>query len=329
MKNLRVRDQLILFALLTVLFVCCEKKYLDIVPVLTIEKSISIPDGGSIKYFSFPNADVGYASADTAFYYKTIDGGNTWAQVNLDFGDHVRGLEFFTSTKGVCLIDGTIYSTSDGGDNWNSEISGIVGMGITDDGIAIACDEEIASVSVYQSLDSGQVWTLAGTVPKQVNASLTKVNVSGNIAFTSTDDDGLEGFVRGWDLSLNDDVIVYADGLTAYDEFSEVYKEGTRVCAVGNRGNIYLGNSSAMTRSHYGNMRQFNSVHGKGGLLVAVGESTISSNQVLEDSDETWNEVLNEDGSSFSATYYKIEFFDTRSFYLSGDNGLLLKCKLP
>ena len=55
------------------LLISCEKKFVEIIPVIEVEKDMSITGGGDIKYFSFPTTNVGYASASTSFIYKTTN----------------------------------------------------------------------------------------------------------------------------------------------------------------------------------------------------------------------------------------------------------------
>src|SRR5215204_146949 len=94
-----------LILILPFIFTSCEKKFLEIVPVTEKVEDLSIPNGGNIKFFSFPIATVGYAASDTNFIYKTTDGGKSWKQVlfnNSQLNAYVRckKLEFFDEQNG-------------------------------------------------------------------------------------------------------------------------------------------------------------------------------------------------------------------------------------
>jgi photosystem II stability/assembly factor-like uncharacterized protein len=108
---------LLIFILLFVLN-SCEKKIIEIVPVIQIENDISIKTGKAIKYFSFPSSSVGFAGSDTLIIYKTTNGGDSWEIMNVGASGKCRGIEFSDNLHGMCLMGTTMFSTVDGGLNW-------------------------------------------------------------------------------------------------------------------------------------------------------------------------------------------------------------------
>lgn len=81
---------------------------------------------------TFVTPAVGYVSgtntnADTAYIYKTTDGGSTWTLLPLlipPVNIFVSYMYFYSPTVGFLSGDGTIFKTTDGGATWNTVYTG-------------------------------------------------------------------------------------------------------------------------------------------------------------------------------------------------------------
>ena len=117
----------------------------------------------------FPTADVGYFTKDNGGIYKTVNGGNNWAQISpANSGYNI----FFTSKDtGFAVIDSSIKKTYDGAGSWNKKFSGgdLVFYGLffpsKDTGYATAIDNANNNYNFYKTTDAGETWNFQGFIP--------------------------------------------------------------------------------------------------------------------------------------------------------------------
>jgi hypothetical protein len=310
----------IVWGLLALLLISCEKKIIEIIPVLQVEQDLSIPDAGDIKYFAFPTADIGYA-ADENSIYKTTNGGQTWSKLTVGNGSTCIGLEFFDTERGMCLIGDLVYVTANGGASWTIKTSGDF-IGQTTDGIGVTGSCNYYSCTLQVTTNKGTSFQQAGTCPLSGDPVMAKVAGTKLYLAGSMEHDEL----FGRDISTGENLHLYLQGVTAYDEPSDIFQNESLSIIVGNRGQILEG-YDRHKRTYYGHKYQYYSVDGYHNMAVAVGQRTISVNHSFNGEDK-WSELLDTEGNSFKQTFYKIKFIDQTSFYISGENGLLWKARL-
>lgn len=84
----------------------------------------------------FPGNDVGYMAFRTfnpgleALVYKSIDGGTNWSDVsptNMNLGNGYMGVHFVNKDTGFVFSGNELYSTTDGGSSWQSDVFNFMG----------------------------------------------------------------------------------------------------------------------------------------------------------------------------------------------------------
>lgn len=319
----------ILFLLIFVLFITsCEKKYVEVVPVIEILQDISIPNANSIKYFTFINDQVGYAS-DTSNIYKTVNGGSTWTKLSLPIiGAVCSGVEFFDPLNGLAIINNGLYSTVDGGTTWNPKGNAANFIGITESGLGIYVRDNGINCSVYKSMNKGSTFSLIGTL--DLDGTFTDAVLTDSRIIALSDEVNYYHRAYGMDVNSNTNFTIGFGGLIFNDHINDVYLNNTIGAAAGIKGNIMeISGTVAYSRDSYNHTYPYYSIDGYGDFIVAVGYHTITSNmQLTEDQETVWNEVLDTNGNGFEQTFYKIKFINSSSFYLSGSKGLLWKVKI-
>lgn len=314
-----------LVLLLAVIFTSCEKRYLEIIPVMQIEQNLSINGAKDIKFFSFPSEQIGYAADASSYIFKTIDGGKTWNKLTVSAGGKCQGLEFFDPLNGLCLMSGDVYSTENGGLTWRYKTSGKF-LGITENGKAVTGDCGYIACNIYVSSDKGKTFQSAGSVKKE--GDFINAMVTGNSVFVVGDRANSYRAFYGLNLVTKASEIISFSGMTAWYFPTALLINKQKSVLVGNNGKIleqYELNSFDGT--NYGHAYTYYTVDGYNDLVVAAGERTVSFNKDFN-GDSKYSELLDSNGSSFLHTFYKVKFINQNSFYISGNNGLLWRVKI-
>jgi len=307
------------------LFTSCEKKIVEIIPVLVVEKDMSISGASDIKYFSFPSSKIGYTASPSDFIYKTIDGGSTWTQITIAIGKTCKGLEFFDENNGMSLMNTDVYVTTDGGQTWSIKGNGDF-IGITENGIGVLGDCGQTTCIIKTTTDKGQNFLLKGGMNYGISFEFLSARVidSKVIIFSKT----------GWehpnenvfDFSNNSSYFIGFGSLTHDEIPNDIYLSSNQGTIVGNYG-LIMDDLAGYSRTFYRHAYPFYSIDGYGNFKVCVGEKTIVSNLNIG-SEENWNEVFDVNGNGLTNTFYKIRFISQNTFYLSGSGGLILKASI-
>ncbi len=138
-------------------------------------ETLNVPTGNRYDDIFFLNDQVGWAVGNIRGgtnplrrIYKTTDGGTTW-RLNgpTNFQGYLRSIEFFDANIGLCgTVNGHLFRTTDGGENWVDIISTISPKPPGVCGLAKADENTIYGVGVYynpafvlKSIDKGLNWT--------------------------------------------------------------------------------------------------------------------------------------------------------------------------
>lgn len=302
----------------------CEKKITEIIPVMEIEKDMSIIGASNIKYFSFPSPSVGYAASESGFIYKTTDGGSSWTTITVATSKTCKGLEFFGETKGMCLMNNDVYVTTDGGQTWLiKDVATFIGK--TDEGIGVIGTCSPMSCTIKTTINNGQTFIYKGKMNYNGFNFRTSRIVDNKVVILSNDryEHGNE---NGFNLSNNTAFSVELGGLNAYEIPNDIYLSNGQGTGVGNYG-LVMGEVLNYSRNYFGHTYPYYSVDGYGGFKVCVGEKTIVSNLDIG-TEHVWNEVFDVKGNGFVNTFYKIRFITQNTFYISGSAGLILKARI-
>jgi len=310
--------------LLTVWLASCEKKYLEIVPVLQVEQDLSIPGANDVKYFSFPSEQIGYAAENASFIYKTSDGGKSWLKLAVgNASNPCRGMEFFDTLNGMCLMGENVYVTDNGGLSWTYRGSGQF-MGISTTGKGIMGFSTRTSCSILVSTNKGKSFQLAGNI--KLDREFEGAIIAGTKVFVLENDQAFRS-LSGFDVETRnqEELVVFGrmnnPAAMFYNEYSKAL--------VGSSGQILQPPSpdESYQDAYFGHTYTYFSVDGYQDLLIAVGERTASINRQYGE-ESKWSELLDRDGRSFPFTFFKIKFINENTFYLSGNNGLLWRAKI-
>lgn len=122
-----------------------------------------------ITSIMFLDSSTGYFSTSTGYIYRTINGGSSWENIQLQTGG-IMGVDFLNDSIGLAVGDnGAIFRTSNGGDTWSTQnvvtVYRLNDVTFINDTLAVAVGVQ---GSILSSSDAGLTWGL-----KQINSSKT------------------------------------------------------------------------------------------------------------------------------------------------------------
>jgi len=135
----------------------------------------------------FIDENTGFAVGSGIF--KTTDVGNSW-ELNFIPGNYLRSLHFADANTGYVVgLNGAIYKTTNGGEDWIANSSGVdvhlYSVFFTDANTGYACG---ASGTIISTTDGGETWTEAESVTNYVISSIYFINDT--IGFTAVRSNG-------------------------------------------------------------------------------------------------------------------------------------------
>ena len=283
--------------------------------------------------------NIVHVVSDYGKFYKTIDGGETWAAFDSGVNEFFFDLAFDGSTNGYAVgNNGKILKTTNAGQTW-SELSSGTNEALLS--VAINANNSIWAVgdngTVLHSNDGGNSWILNNSLTSEKLNSIKFKDE--NIGYIAGDNGVLLYTENGGDdweqlpipatddlfaISLTDNNIYVIAGSsdTYYQEFSysgdEVYRSNNSIDWITTYLNTleYGPADISFTQDNVG--FSINSARTVSGLCPVVIEKTINSG-------ETWNEIYYEYGSvpncHSNVGYGKIKFATEEvGFILLGEN---------
>lgn len=307
------------YLLLTIIFFLpsCEKKVVEIIQVMEIEKDISIPNVSTISSFSFPNEKIGYAVTEKGLF-KTVNEGSSW--VNILESISLKEVYFFDELNGMCSWGKTIYITHDGGESWSKK-SFYDFIGITENhtGVLGKCNESFCDIEV--TYDSGKSFEYLDRIkyPSYYDIIFTKVTGTKIEIFT-----GRSGLTE--DMVVLDLETGEVNGYYNIPKFTDVIDKNDLFVAVGKEGLITTLKGFSITEYNLHD-NDYNSIDELNGFIICVGNKYITTNLEIGNGDR-WNDVLDVNGKSLEQNFNIVKLIRDRTFHISGDSGLFLKARI-
>ena len=215
--------------------------------------------------------------------------------------------------------------TNDGGETWSIKGTGDF-IGKTDDGLGVIGDCTSSSCFIRSTSDNGQTFVYKGKMSYDLSFTFRSSRIVDNKVIILSSDQYKHGNQNAFDLINNTPFSLELGDVRIEETLNDIYLYSNQGAAVGNYGAV-LDEVLGFSRSYYGHIYPYYSVDGYGTFKVAVGEKTIVSNTDIGNGSE-WNEVFDVNGNGFPYTFYKIRVITSYDFYVSGSNGLILKCKI-
>jgi hypothetical protein len=318
-----IYKSIVIFFLVFLFAGSCKKKVVAHTRVIQYE-NISLPEKTDVRFFSFPSLQTGYAVGGTTALYKTTDGGKNWLSLNKTGISYV---DFVNETIGYCISEGEgLLKTTDGGQSWSIKTSGDY-LGICKTGSLIVASKEQNNKLLFRaSADQAESFYYCTTLNSQ---GITSLRVTSNSAFGfGTPKDITK--LRGWAFLENtpNDVMIY-DASADYHP-NDYYINNNVVenrIVVGNNGYVAEAKDHKITRTYYKHRYNYYSVDGFDNRVVVVGHKSMCTNIDISKGKD-WEEIYKENGDGFDETFYRIRFYDSQTFFVSGANGLIWKVNL-
>lgn len=337
MRNFKTKYHLVvLFILLSILTISCEKEYIDIVQTLQYE-TVNSPTQNTIFSVRFINEKVGFIGCDSSQIFKTTDGGATWRDISIKPFNHPYGYligdgpvnKIIAITENLLFasVNGDLLKSIDGGITWFLIAYGEESdIDFYDDKIGYAIvDYGQFNSKLLRTENAGASWQQMGDYYPFGGSSTPRVN---KIDCIGRDSLLLIGKERqylsvngGNDLfSINLDYNLYLDN----NQFSTSYLTSDSFTQKINCVSELLQPKSEFDF-------QINSIKYFKGKVAAVGEhSVLTPASVDEDSNVvSWHYNFINHGKTISDIYYDLAFTDESHFIAVGKNGVLTRYTYP
>jgi len=113
-----------------------------------------------VNTVSFAGSSVAIAAGNDGDFYRSVDGGLTWQQVDIGVTERLNDSDFFDADLGMIVGEsGTVMRTMDGGQNWSPMEIG-TDMSLRSLSFLSASSAVIVGESsVFRTEDDGATWT--------------------------------------------------------------------------------------------------------------------------------------------------------------------------
>ena len=236
-------------------------------------QKIPMPDSLYFQDVFFVNDMIGYL-AGNKYLAKSIDGGLTWTQLNMPGNEQVLPNLYFTDALHGCAVGGgVIWTTKDGGQNWQGK-GGLLGFDVQ----FISATEGYLCCSdgLYKTIDGGINWTKVPSISGEITGLFFLNNNLGWVALRNQvrkTDDALNSFGpsvnatispnsiyamqftdnnHGWAASFNTNIIRTINGGISWEEIvkdghSDIHFFDNNNGFLLSRSNIYRTNDGGTT----------------------------------------------------------------------------------
>jgi serine/threonine-protein kinase len=287
-------------------------------------EAVKVPTKNNINHIEFVTENIGFAMADSGFFLRTVDGGDSWQQVKITGDDSTsvfdksnlysgyifnNGLGFVVGQSGTVIRTTDLFQTAERLPFHTSSslfditfITGDVGVIVGSKGV------------IYRTEDGGKTWYAVDNPSKELLYDVEFPNkdlgvaVGWNGTILRTTDSGLK-----WE-TMESGTMKYLKSVT--------FKNSDYAIAVGGGNNIWITNDGAETwkASTISNAMSLSKVKFLDNITVlAIGNrGTII---ISKDSGLSWKKVE-------SKLYYPFTDFEITKdgkLFIAGGNGTLLR----
>jgi photosystem II stability/assembly factor-like uncharacterized protein len=155
----------------------------------------------SFESFQFVNNNVGFLVGTNSKLYKTVDGGNSWVNLNNSPITSINDVYFIDELTGFIIGysgEGKIYKTVDGGLNWIEKNSNSLSYWEIEGNILDGFFVVGSNGTIVHSSDLGETWILSNT---GTTTNLSDISVLGNGKLVATGENSL--IIKSDDNGLN------------------------------------------------------------------------------------------------------------------------------
>lgn len=287
-------------------------KYIENVPVLTIEETYNLPVVSDVSDFYFFDDGTIYASSEQRLY-KSNNSGNTWDQILAGgVGLFRSSLAFLNADIGVAASSDAARLTLDGGENWITVSSESSRCGVTEKGdlFLLVLNEQNAQYNIYilntETLEFE--WVYEGISNK---TPLFR----GNYLVWEYD----QGSGANWDLF---DLYTYeVETIRTFSNFVFGQTPTDFICTDDHWGFCNYYGYIATSEERYSNHTlDYKSIDFNDQYFVCVGDGTIATDYFGD-----WKEVYNENLEGFEAKFTKVKFQKPSILLIGNENGEIIK----
>lgn len=317
--------------LFCVLFLGCKKKYLAIIPTVSLEQ-IASPVSENLHSIYFLSPLEGFVSGVNGNIYKTNNGGSSWTNISLlNNTVIVKKVLFTTSLIGFCLTTDGIFRTLDGGASWIStlNLSGFSDIQFVTPNIGYAVGGDFIHF-VYKTTNGGNTWIPKYHPPGIDNPFNAVSFINKDTGYATVNEKRIYETTNGgtsWTMYKSDDYIY---------KFSDLIYTGYRTgYVVGEIGYLVYNNSSDLSCDENLISKNFysyniNAIAYRSGRAVAVGvKSVLMPYNDPESEKFKWHYFLSPEGTTIPYTYNDVMFSDDNTFFAVGNGGVITKFKYP
>lgn len=297
-----------------------------------LNTGMTINQHGAIEVI---NENIVYVISDGGFFYKSIDGGTNWTEININVDEQFYGMEFIDANTGFIVgTNGTVLKTNDAGNNWIQ-----INTGTTENihSIYIADTNNLWCVgengTILHSIDGGNVWLLDNSTTTsnlfdiKFTDNMTGIIVGQNGLFLKTINAGttwnppttsFDFLYDGFSISITDTIIRFVSGGASSGNYAgyEVFKSIDN----GETWNIEL-EYTMCASSH---ITSIDFVNDNVGFLVDFSDNYQNGTIVKMTDGENYNYISKHlNNYEMNRFYSKIEFFNEDIVYFLSGNVLL------
>lgn len=301
----------------------------------------SIPTDLDIVEFSVVNEDLCFAlgkGSNEIKIFKTTNGGESWVEINKPsalvqlWEVNAQSIVFFDENHGAVSVNSRAYRTYDGGQTWtvvgtadytgNNYVNDFCFVGKSESG------EMIFAESNGSSWDHNHIVT---SPPDSPDYTIVHHYSHSGIRpdYCAYSNGRLHYLARNFNF-WDEQIFIYdfntgtMDTLEIFGDIPlDIHYANSKTIIVTELGKIYFKgwHSNDWNVSQYNHHSEdYHAIELIDDYYVAVAKNSISSNF-----NGVWEEVINLDGTGHSESFRQVQKIDSKSAYVSGDDGAFFK----
>ncbi|MCJ8292382.1 MAG: hypothetical protein HRT58_20735 [Crocinitomicaceae bacterium] len=306
--------------------------------VTKIDRSISTDY--DIVEFSVVTEDICFAiGQDNDFFkiFKTTDGGITWNELNnpslsSQWDLEIQSIVFFDENNGVVVLKNKAYRTYDGGQSWtivgtsdytgNNYVNEFMFAGKNESNELVLAESNGNSWydnHIFTSSASGTSYNLITHFDHNGDDYDYGSYSNGKLHYITRNFNFWEGRIYVYDFNLGTMETLHVNGAKPMDV---KFANGRTVLArESGKINFHNGTSQEWNVDAYNfHSEDYFSIELIDDFYIAVANKSITTNY-----SGIWEEALTNKGTGHTENFMKVQKIDTKSVYISGEDGLFIK----